>query len=173
MSAGARQADDWHWLWETYVGGLCVAACVGVVILNRRFQGSVPVAVTALIGMALCVLVFGRGIIRAGEPSWRTTVLLGAVIGLWVVALSASSVAVAAIPAIYPLVFATLPLPAALVVTTAVNITPLAFALVFAGPGWPNLALAVSVTLIGVIAAPVIGTVIITSMRQREKLAAL
>jgi signal transduction histidine kinase len=71
-----------------------------------------------------------------------------------------------------PLVFATLPLPAALVVTTVVNITPLTFALLFPGPGWPNLPLAVAVTLIGAIAAPIIGTVIMTSMRQREKLAA-
>jgi signal transduction histidine kinase len=173
MSAGARQADDWHWLWETYVVGLCAAACVGVVMLNHRFPGNVPVAVAALIGMALCVLVFGRGIIRAAEPSWRAAVFLAAVIGLWIVALSASSVAVAAIPAIYPLVFATLPLAAALVVTTVVNITPLIFALLFPGPSWPNLPLAVAITLIGVIAAPVIGTVIITSLRQREKLAAL
>jgi signal transduction histidine kinase len=173
MSAGAREDDDWHWLWETYVGGLCVAACVGVVMLNHRFPGNVPVAVAALIGMALCVLVFGRGIIRAGEPSWRTTVLLGAVIGLWVVALSASSVAVAAIPAIYPLVFATLPLPAALVVTTAVSLTPLTFALAFPGPSWPTLPMAVAITLIGVIVAPVVGTVIITSLRQRKRLAAL
>jgi signal transduction histidine kinase len=66
-----------------------------------------------------------------------------------------------------------LPLAAALVVTTVVNITPLTFALLFPGPSWPNLPLAVAVTLIGVIAAPVIGTVIITSIRQREKLAAL
>jgi signal transduction histidine kinase len=173
MSAGARQADDWHWLWETYVVGLCAAACVGVVMLNHRFPGNVPVAITALIGVALCVLVFGRGIIRTGEPSWRTGVFLVAVIGLWVVALSASSVAVAAIPVIYPLVFATLPLPAALVITTAVNLTPLTFALLFPGPSWPNLPLAVSITLIGMIVAPVIGTVIITSIRQREKLAAL
>jgi signal transduction histidine kinase len=173
MSADARQADDWHWLWETYVVGLCAAACVGVVMLNHRFPGNVSVAVAALTGMALCVLVLGRPIIRAGESSWRTALFLTAVIGLWVVAVSASSVAVAAIPAIYPLVFATLPLPAALVVTTAVNITPLTFALLFPGPGWPNLPLAVAVTLIGVIAAPVIGTVIITSIRQREKLAAL
>jgi signal transduction histidine kinase len=173
MSAGARQADDWHWLWETYVVGLCAAACVGVVTLNHRFPGNVPMAVAALIGMALCVLVFGRGIIRAGEQSWRAAVFLVAVIGLWVFALSASSVAVAAIPAIYPLVFATLPLAAALVVTTVVNITPLIFALLFPGPSWPNLPLAVAVTLIGVIAAPVIGTVIMTSIRQRERLAAL
>jgi hypothetical protein len=118
--------------------------------------------------MALCVLVFGRGIIRAGEPSWRAAVFLVAVMGLCVFALSASSVAVAALPAIYPLVFDTLPLAAALVVTMVVNITPLIFALLFPGPSWPNLPLAVAVTLIGVIAAPVIGTVIITSIRQRE-----
>jgi len=173
MSAGARQADDWHWLWETYVVGLCAAACVGVVMLNHRFPGNVPVAVAALAGMAFCVLMVGRRIIRAGEPSWRTALFLTAVIGLWIVAVSASSVAVAAIPAIYPLFFATLPLPAALVVTTAVTMTPLTFALLFPGPGWPNLPLAVAVTLIGVIAAPVIGTVIITAIRQREKLAAL
>jgi signal transduction histidine kinase len=173
MSAGARQADDWHWLWETYVVGLCAAACVGVVMLNHRFPGNVPVAVAALAGMAFCVLMVGRRIIRAGEPSWRTALFLTAVIGLWIVAVSASSVAVAAIPAIYPLVFATLPLPAALVVTTAVTMTPLTFALLFSGPGWPNLPLAVAVTLIGVIAAPVIGTVIITAIRQREKLAAV
>ena len=169
----AGQGDDWHWLWEAYVAGMCVAAAAAVVMLDHRFPGNVPVAVTALAGIVVCVLAFGRRVIRADEFGWRTALFLAAVIGLWVLALSASSVAVAAVPAIYPLVFATLPLPAALVVTTAVNITPLAFALAFAGPGWPNLALAVSVTLIGVIAAPVIGTVIITSMRQREKLAAL
>ncbi|MDT5210475.1 MAG: hypothetical protein QOF67_2890 [Mycobacterium sp.] len=173
MSQGARRADDWHWLWEAYVVGLCAAACVGVVMLNHRFPGNVPLAVAALAGMALCVLAVGRRIVRVAEPSWRSVLFLTVVIGLWIVALSASSVAVAAIPAIYPLVFATLSLPAALVVTTAVNLTPLTFALLFPGPGWPNLPLAVAVTLIGAIAAPVIGTVIITSIRQREKLAAL
>jgi signal transduction histidine kinase len=167
------QADDWHWLWEAYVAGMCVAAAAGVVMLDHRFPGNVPIAVAGLAGIVVCVLAFGRRVIRAKTFGWRTALFLAAVIGLWILALSASSVAVAAVPAIYPLVFATLPLPAALVVTTAVNITPLAFALAFAGPRWPNLALAVSVTLIGVIAAPVIGTVITKSMRQREKLAAL
>src|SRR3982075_3713584 len=165
--------DDWHWLWEAYVAGMCAAACVGVVMLNHRFPGNVPVAVTGLAGIVVCVLAVGRRVIRADEFGWRTALFLAAVIGLWVLALSASSVAVAAVPAIYPLVFATLPLPVAIVVTTAVNLTPLAFALLFPGPGWPNLPLAVAITLIGVIAAPVIGTVITTSMRQRERLAAL
>ena len=167
------RGDDWHWLWEAYVAGMCVAAAAAVVMLDHRFPGNVPVAVTALAGIVVCVLAFGRRVIRADEFGWRTALFLAAVIGLWVLALSASSVAVAAVPAIYPLVFATLPLPAALVVTTAVNVTPLTLALLFPGPARPNLPLAVAVTLIGVIAAPVIGTVITTSIRQREKLAAL
>jgi signal transduction histidine kinase len=45
--------------------------------------------------------------------------------------------------------------------------------LVLGGPSWPNLPLAVAITLVGVIAAPVIGTVITTSIRQRERLGAL
>src|ERR1700736_3283729 len=150
-----HRASDWHWLWEAYVAGMCVAAAAAVVMLDHRFPGNVPVAVTALAGIVVCVLAFGRRVIRADEFGWRTALFLAGVIGLWVLALSASSVAVAAVPAIYPLVFATLPLPAALVVTTAVSVTPLTLALLFPGSGRPNLPLAVAVTLIGVIAAPV------------------
>jgi signal transduction histidine kinase len=173
MSPREGKDADWHWLWEAYVVGMCVAAAAGVVMLDHRLPGNVPVAITALAGIVGCVLAFGRRVIRADEFDWRSVLFLTTVIGLWILALSASSVAAAAIPAIYPLVFATLPLPAALVVTTMVNIAPLAFALIFGGPSWPNLPLAVGITLIGVIAAPVIGTVITRSMRQREKLGAL
>jgi signal transduction histidine kinase len=173
MSPREGKEADWHWLWETYVVGMCVAAAAGVVMLDHRLPGNVPVALTALAGIVACVLAFGRRVIRSDEFDWRSVLFLTTVIGLWILALSASSVAVAAIPAIYPLLFATLPLPAALVVTTMVNIAPLAFALIFGGPSWPNLPLAVAITLIGVIAAPVIGTVITRAMRQREKLGAL
>jgi signal transduction histidine kinase len=100
-------------------------------------------------------------------------VFLAPLIGLWIVALSGSAIAVAAVPAIYPLVFATLPLSAALVVTTMVNVTPLSLALLIHGPSWPDLPLAVAFTLMGLVAAPVIGITIMTSMRQRKKLAAL
>jgi signal transduction histidine kinase len=173
MSPRTGKDADWHWLWEAYVVGMCVAAAAGVVMLHHRFGGNIPVALTALAGIVVCVLAFGRPVIRSGEFDWRSVLFLTTVIGLWILALSASSVAVAAVPAIYPLVFATLPLPAALVVTTMVNLAPLAFALVLGGPGWPNLPLAVAITLVGVIAAPVIGTVITTSIRQRERLGAL
>jgi signal transduction histidine kinase len=167
------RTGEWHWLWDAYVVGMCAVAAAGVVMLDHRFPGHVSVALTALAGMAVCVLGFGRRAIRGGEFDWRILLFLATVIGLWLIALSASSVAVAAVPAIYPLVFASLPLPAALVVTTVVNCAPLGLALLFYGPRWPDLPLSVAFTLIGMIAAPVIGITIMTSMKQRKKLGAL
>jgi signal transduction histidine kinase len=70
-------------------------------------------------------------------------------------------------------VFASLPLPAALVVTAVVNFAPLGLALLFYGTSWPDLPLAVAFTLIGLVAAPIIGITIMTSMKQRTRLAAL
>jgi signal transduction histidine kinase len=169
--AAMHRGSEWHWLWEVYVVGLCTAAIAAVVLLNHRFPGNVPAAAAALAGIVVCVLAFGRRVVRLPELDWRTYVFVGIVVGLWVLALWASPVAVAAIPAIYPVVLSTLPLPAALVVTAAINLTPLTFALLGQGTNSPNIPLAIAITLIGVVAAPVIGTVIVTSMRQRRKLA--
>jgi len=166
-------ASDWHWLWEVYIAGLCLAAIAAVVLLNDHVPGNVPVAVAALAGIVACVLAMGRRIIRAPEFNWGTLVFVATVLGLWVIALWASPIAVAAVPALYPLVFSTLPLTPALVVTTAVNVTPLTLTLLTQGTRAPYLPLAVAITLIGVIASPVIGTVIMTSIRQRKKLAIL
>jgi signal transduction histidine kinase len=166
-------ASDWHWLWEAYIAGLCLAAMVAIVLLNDRIPGNVPVAVSALAVIVACVLTLGRRIIRSPEFDWRTVAFVATVVGLWVVALWASPIAVAAIPALYPLVFSTLRLMPALVVTTAVNVTPLTLTLLTKGTRAPYMALGVAITLIGVIAAPVIGTVIMTAIRQRERLAIL
>jgi hypothetical protein len=57
----------------------------------------------------------------------------------WVLAVWAPQVAVAAVPAIYLLVFSTLPLRNALVVTTAINLIPLALVLLGQGVRSPNL----------------------------------
>lgn len=171
--AAAHRGNEWHWLWEAYIAGLCAAAMAGVVLLNHRFPGNVPVAVTALAGIAAGVLAFGRRIMRLPESDWRALLFVGTALALWVVALCSSPVAVAAIPALYPLAFAALPLTAALVVITAINLTPLTLVLLSEGTGSPNIPMAIAITLIGVVAAPVIGTVIMTSMRQRQKLAAV
>ena len=71
------------------------------------------------------------------------------------------------------MVFSTLPLRTALVVTTIVTVVPLTLLLLSQGIRSPNLPMAVAITLIGVIAVPVIGTVISTSMGQRRQLAVL
>jgi signal transduction histidine kinase len=178
MSDDALQDDwprggEWNWLWEAYVAGMCVAAMLAVVVLEQRYPGNVPLAVGALAGMMAVVLAFGRRATRLAESDWRAVVFIAIVVGFWVVALFASPVALAAIPAIYPVVFSTLPLGPALAVTAVVNVIPLTMLLLSEGTRSPNLPMAVASTLIGVVAAPVIGTVIMTSLRQRRRLAAL
>ncbi|MGZ5379096.1 MAG: sensor histidine kinase [Mycobacterium sp.] len=167
------RGGEWNWLWEAYVVGLAVAAIVAVVLLDDRYPGNVIGAAVALTAMAAVVLVFGRRVTPLPELDWRTVVFVAAVVGLWILALLASPVSVAAVPAIYPIVFSTLPLAAALVVTTIVNIIPLTMLVLGNGIRSPNFSMAVAITLVGVVGTPVIGTVIMTSMRQRRRLAAL
>ncbi|BBX31153.1 signal transduction histidine kinase [Mycolicibacterium mageritense DSM 44476 = CIP 104973] len=166
----AATGSEWHWLWETYVVGLLVAAMIAVALLEPRFGGQVLGAVAALAAIVVCVGVFGRRLILAEEKNWHSAVFVGAVVALWVGALIASPVAVAAVPALYPLFFASLPLPCALVVTTVVNLVPLALTLIDDIHS-PDIPMAIAITLIGVVAAPVIGTVIVTSHAQRRTLA--
>jgi signal transduction histidine kinase len=173
MAEAAPQTNDWHWLWYVYVVGVCLVAVAAVVLLNDRFPGNVALAVAALAGIVVVVLAFGRRVLGAKEFAWRTAVFVTSVVTLCVLGFCAAPAAVAAIPAIYPLLFATLPLSAALALTTAVIVTPLLIALAMHGTGWPDLPLAVAVTLVGVVVTPVIGTVNVTSAKQRTKLAAL
>jgi signal transduction histidine kinase len=165
--------SEWHWLWDVYIIGGCLAAMAAVVLLDDRLPGNEPVALAALTGIVAWLLTVGRRVLRSDEFTWRCVVFVGVAVALCIVALWAAPAAVAAIPAIYPLIFASLPLPTALVVTTAVNLAPLIIALAVHGPRWPNMPLTIAITLVGVVAGPVIGTVIITSMRQRDKLARL
>ncbi len=73
----------------------------------------------------------------------------------------------------YPLVFGTLPLRAAAVATTVINLIPLTILLIRQGVSAPNLPVAIAITLIGLVAAPVIGVETMMSMKQRKRLAAL
>jgi signal transduction histidine kinase len=173
MSQDRPQADDWHWLWNVYIVGGCLVGMTAVVLLNDRAPGNMALAIAALTGIIVCTLTFGRRVIGTKEFAWPAVAFVGLVVGLFVLALWAAPAAVAAIPAMYPLIFATLPLPAALVVSIALTVTPLMIALAVHGTAWPNMPVAIADTLVGVVAAPVIGTVIVTSLRQRARLAGL
>ncbi|OBG84925.1 two-component sensor histidine kinase [Mycobacterium sp. E802] len=171
-----REPSDWHWMWETYVCALCVAAIVAVILLRDTLGGNVPVACAALATMLVIVLLFGRNVIRevdpiAGPVRPRAIAFVAGVIILWLVAILAASPAVAAIPALYPLMFATLPLAAALVLTFAVTLAPLILAVALHGLSWPSLPAVAAVTLVAAVAAPIIGTTIMTTLRQRQQLA--
>lgn len=174
--SGPAEPSDWHWMWEIYVCALCMAAIVAVVLLQRTLGGNVPVACTALAAMVVVVLMFGRNVIREADPiagpiRARTVAFVAGVIVLWLVAILAASPAVAAIPALYPLIFATLPLAVALALTFAVTLAPLALAVATHGLSWPSLPAVAAVTLVGAVAAPIIGTTIMTTLRQRQQLA--
>jgi signal transduction histidine kinase len=167
------QTSEWHWLWNAYIVGGCLTGMTAVVLLDDRFPGNVPLAVTALTGLAFWALALVRRVLRLESNDWRCVAFVAVTVALFFVALLAAPTAVAAVPTIYPLIFAPLSLPTALVVTTAVNIAPLILALSVHGLSWPNLPMAVALTLIGVFVAPVIGITIMTSLKQRERLAAL
>jgi signal transduction histidine kinase len=168
-----ERATEWHWLWNVYIVGGCLTGMTAVVLLRDRFPGNVPLAFMALTGVAVWALALVRRVLRLESNDWRCFAFVAVTVALFFVALLAAPTAVAAIPTIYPLIFAPLPLPTALVVTTAVNVTPLIVALAVHGVSWPNLPMAVALTLIGVVVAPVIGITIMTSMKQRERLATL
>jgi signal transduction histidine kinase len=171
MSQDARRAEDWHWLWNVYIVGGCLVGVAAVVLLNDRVPGNIPLAAATLTGIVVCTLTFGRRVIGAKEFTWEAVAFVAAVTGLFVLGLWAASATVAAVPAIYPLIFATLPLPAALAVAMAITLMPLLITVAQHGTDWPNLPVAIACTLVGVVAAPVIGTVIVTSVKQRARLA--
>jgi signal transduction histidine kinase len=162
----AKPRAERLWLWDAYIVGSCVAAVGAVLLLNHRFPGNVPVATMALVGIVLCVLFVER-------RAMQTPVFVGAVVALWVLAVWASPAAVAAVPAMYPLVFGTLPLSAAVPLTTVISVVPVTLLLLRHGTSSPNLPVAIAITLVGLVTAPVIGIEIITSMKQRNRLAAL
>lgn len=169
----ALRTREWHWLWDAYIAGVCGAAVVAVVLLNERFPSNPLAASVLLIGMAAWALIAGRHVSRYGEVSWRTALFVAVPLILFFSALLFSKVAVAAIPAIYPILFSALPLVTAVVTTTVVNLIPLAMQLIAGGPHEQDVVIGLAITLLGVVAAPLIGIMVVTPTRQRARLAAL
>lgn len=175
--ASARAAGEWHWAWDVYVVGVCVAATAAILLPSNRFPGNTAVVVTAVAAIVVCVLTVGRPLLRSDKSTWQAWLFVGLVVALCVVAVWSSPVAVAAVPvavavmpAVYPIFWVLLPLRAALIVTTAVVVTPLIIALIVGGPESADIPLMFLITLLSVVATAVIGTIIATVTWQRAEL---
>ncbi|MGC7224605.1 sensor histidine kinase, partial [Mycobacteroides abscessus subsp. massiliense] len=109
---------------------------------NHRFPGNVPVATAALAAIAVATPTVGRRVITSRRSNWAAAAFAATTVTLWVVAVWSSPVAIAAIPAMYPVLFASLSLGAALCVTGLVTLTPLAITLLTDGMHSPYLTIA-------------------------------
>lgn len=172
-----RTAYDWHWTLDLYVVGACLTM-IAALFLPHDEGGNVPVVAATLVAILVCITL-GRSVLRAQEPTWRAWVLVGVAVALALAATSFSPVVTApiplamwAVPAIYPIVLASLPKRTALVVMVGVAALPMMIVLVFGRPISGNIPLVVFITLIGVGAAAVVGILGVTLMQQRAELTA-
>jgi signal transduction histidine kinase len=173
MEDGTTQANEWHWVWDAYVVGVCATAIVAVFLLNDRVPGNAPAAATLLVAIVAWNLTVGRHVSRKGAVNWRTVTFVAVVLIMCMLAVWCSRVAVVAAPAVYPIIFSAFPMMTAIVVSTAFTVTPLAITLAEEGFRAPDVPLTIALTLLGVIAAPLIGIMVVTATRQRGQLAAV
>jgi signal transduction histidine kinase len=176
--AVARADDRWHWALDLYVVGVCLAT-IAVLLLPNNRAGNAPVVAAALAGIMVCLAV-GRPVLRARELTWRAWVLVGVAAALALVAITFSPVTTATVPVaiasvatIYPIIFASLPMRAAPVVTVAVTATPMMIVLIAGRPISENIPMVIFITLLAMIGAPVTGTLGAMVTAQRAKLAAV
>lgn len=173
MEGGPGHAT-WHWLWDLYAVGICAVAIGAVHLLDDRVPGRSPSGATiALTVMAGWLIVAGRWIPRMGAVGWRPLLYVAVALTLWAAAMVCAPVAVAAIPALFPVVFSTLPLAAGVTASILITLLPLGLELAVSGPGSPHFAVAVAMTFIGLVAGPIIGIMVVSSVRQRMVLARL
>lgn len=165
---------DWHWMWSVYITGVSVVAAVACFLLDGLLPGRSPVAAAVVLGLMLTWLVIvGRSVPRLGELSWRPVIYVVVTIGLWIVAMWFSPAAFIAIPALYPVAFSTLPLVAALAAVVVMTLIPLTVDIVTNGVHSAHLPIGIAATLLGLVAGPIIGTMVVNTVHQRIRLAAL
>ena len=170
----AAEQPMWHWLWHVYVVAMAAVAVVAVFALDDRLAARSPWGATlALSAMVVWLTFAGRHVPRLGPLAWWSVGYVVVAVTLWSCALWCSLAAFAAMPALYPIIFSTIPLRTAISTSLVVSVLPLGFDIARSGVDSPHFPLAVAMTLIGIVTAPIIGIVIITATRQRIRLAGL
>lgn len=164
----------WHWMWSAYIAGVCVVAAAACFLFDDLLPGRSPVIAAVLLAALLAWLVAaGRAVPRLGELGWRPVVYIVVAAVLWIVAMWFAPAAFIAIPALYPVVFSTLPLTAAVAASMLITLIPLTVDIVTNGVGSAHLSIGIAMTLLGLVAGPIIGTMVVTTVRQRIRLAEL
>jgi signal transduction histidine kinase len=174
MERAVPQRNMWHVLWDAYIVGMCAVAVVSVFLVDDLVPGRAPtVAAAVLVALAVWLTVAGRGVPRMGGVGVRSICYVAVATALWALAMWFSPAAVAAVPALYPVIFSTLPLAVAVGTALAVTLVPLAMDVAASGLQSPHLPVAVAMTLLGLIAGPIVGIMVVTTVRQRIRLAAV
>jgi signal transduction histidine kinase len=174
MDGADGQRGDWHWMWSVYIAGVCGVAAVACFLLDGLLPGRSPVAAAVILGLMLTWLVAaGRAVPKLGELSWRPVLYICVTAVLWILAMWFSPAAFIAIPALYPVVFSTLPLPAGVVAAVLITLIPLTLDIATTGLDSAHLPIGIAMTLLGLVAGPIIGIMVVNAVRQRILMADL
>lgn len=174
MEGADVSPGDWHWMWSVYIVGVCGVAAVACFLLDALLPGRSPAAAAVILALMLTWLVVGgRSVPRLGELSWRPILYIAVAAVLWIAAMWFSPAAFIAIPALYPIVFSTLPLSAAVGAAIVVTLIPLTVDIAINGVDSAHLSIGIAMTLLGLVAGPIIGTMVVNTVRQRIRLATL
>ncbi len=174
MDGGGPEHPTWHWLWDLYMTAMCGVTIGGVLLLDDSVPGRSPAgAVAALVAMLVWLTVVGRRVPRLGGLGPRPLGYVLVAVTLWCVAMWCAPAAVAAIPALFPVVFSTLPLGAAIGAAVTIAVLPLGLVLADSGASSRYLTIALAVALMGLVTGPILGIFIVNSVRQRMALAQL
>lgn len=174
MTGGRSDYATWHWLWDLYLAGMCAVAVGAVHLLDDRVPGRSPAGATAaLAALAVWLILGGRRVPRMGALAWRPLLYIVVAVTLWAVAMVCAPGAVAAVPALFPVVFSTLPLRAGVLAAVLVTLLPLGIEIGTSGVHSAHFPVAVAMTLIGLVAGPIIGIMVVSTVKQRTELARL
>ncbi|WP_433337699.1 sensor histidine kinase [Spirillospora sp. CA-294931] len=165
--------SDWFWLWDVYILGGCAVTVAVVFILDDQVRGEPLGAAAALTALGAMAAAFGRSMMaerRGGPLPW---LFLTGIAGLLATALAFSPASIAALPVLYPLVFMSLRLRSAVVVTSLVNLIPAAVVAAREGVGGSGFATVAALTLLGLVFSPLLGVFITRTVEQSVERAAL
>lgn len=161
-----RDSNLWRWLWDAYVVVGCLGAIVVVALLEDG-GGRVGASV-AIAAVGVWALTFGRAHLHEREFGRGSALFVAVSVLLTAVALLFSLSAVAALPVLYPLVFMPLPLSAALIITTGMNVLPITLGLFVVDLDREVRSTVLAVSCVALLLTPVIGITITKAVQLSE-----